>query len=412
MTPSSSSGSLRSVDEHLADVLSVAKALQPLEVGLFDAHGCILAEDVVAQVNLPGYDSAIVDGYAVRFADLAATPMSLPVVGHVSAGPAASLRVQPGLCVGVAAGSVLPFGADTVVPVDHTDGGSSQVRIDRLPQAGSGVRRLGEDIALGQTVLQAGSHLGSSQIALAAALGRSRLFVRPRPRVVVVSTGSDLVEPGQPLLPGQKPDSNSIALTTACLEAGAIAYHVGILPEDGPGLLDALEDQLVRADVLLLSGGSSGGAYDVVSSVLTRLGGVAFHPVAMEPAGAQGFGTIGPDATPVFVLPTDLVGALVSFEAFVRPALRRMLGATQTARPSVSALVASDLSSPAGTLSFVQSWLEVKEGRYVVRPISGSGSRLVGAMARANALAILPPDVTYVPEGTPVQVMLLERRGL
>jgi molybdopterin molybdotransferase len=399
---------VRSVEEHLADVLSIAKALQPLEVGLLDAHGCILAEDVVAAGPLPTFDTCVVDGYAVRVADLKALPVTLPVVGIVTSGPGSQLRVQPGLCVQISAGAALPFGADAVVPLDWTDRGGSHVRVDRCPAPGAGFRKAGEDVAVGTTVLQVGAHLGAAQIALAAALGRSRLFVRPRPRVVVVSTGSELVEPGAALQPGQVPDSNSIALTTACIEAGAIAYRVGIIPAEGPQLVDALEDQLVRADLLILSGGTSG----LLTSVLTQLGNVGFHQVAMEPGMPQGFGTIGPDSTPVFSLPADPVGAQVSFEAFVRPALRRMLGAEQSARPVVSAATTTDLTSPPGKRSFVQVWLEVKDGRYVVTPVSAYGFRQVAGMARANALALVPAEVERIAAGSPVPVMMLERRGL
>jgi molybdopterin molybdotransferase len=319
--------------------------------------------------------------------------------------------VQPGLCVRIMTGAVMPIGADAVVPVEWTDGGIAQVRIDRRPDVGAYVRRMGEEVAAGEVVLKAGTHLGSAQIGLAAAVGRARLFVRPRPRVVVVSTGSELVEAGTPLQPGQLPDSNSLALTTACIEAGAIAYRVGIIPDDGRKLLDALEDQLVRADLLVTSGGVSVGAYDVVKEVLSRLGTVGFHKVAMQPGMPQGFGTIGPDGTPVFALPGNPVSALVSFETFVRPALRRMLGAEQIMRPVVSAVASADLQSPAGKRSFLRVWLEVREGKYVVSPVSGPGSHLVVGMARANALAIVPEAVEHIPAGAPVQVMLLERRS-
>ena len=227
----------------------------------------------------------------------------------------------------------------------------------------------------------------------------------------MVSTGSELVEPGAPLGPGQLHDSNSLALTTACIEAGAIAYRVGIVPDDGRRLLASLEDQLVRADVLVTSGGVSVGAYDVVKEVLSRIGTVGFHKVAMQPGMPQGFGTIGPDSTPVFGLPGNPVSAMVSFEAFVRPALRRMLGAEQTARPSVSAVTTVELSSTAGKRSFLRVRLEVRDGAYVVSPVSGSGSHLLAGMARANALALVPEDVERVPAGGAVQVVLLERRG-
>ena len=402
---------MRSVDEHLAEVLSVVGPLAPLEVGLLDAHGCVLAEDVRSNGPVPSFDNSSMDGYAVRVADLEHLPVTLPVTGDVAAGPASPLRVQPGLCVRIMTGAVMPAGADAVVPVEWTDGGIAQVRIDRRPDVGAFVRRTGEDVTAGELVLAVGSHLGSSQIGLAAAIGRSRLVVRPRPRVVVVSTGSELVEPGTPLSPGQIPDSNSLALTAASIEAGAIAYRVGIIPDDPRRLLATLEDQLVRADVLVTSGGVSVGAYDVVKEVLSRLGTVGFSKVAMQPGMPQGFGTIGPDSTPVFGLPGNPVSALVSFEAFVRPALRRMLGVEQVERPRVSAVTTTELISPVGKRSFLRVWLEVVDGAYVISPVSGAGSHLMAGMARANALAVVPEDVERVPAGSPVQVMLLERRS-
>ncbi len=401
---------MRTVDEHLAEVMSVVGPLSPLEVGLLDAHGCVLAEDVVAPAPLPGFDNSAMDGYALRVADLERLPAVLPVVGDIAAGPASSLRVQPGLCVRIMTGALMPAGADAVVPLEWTDGGVAQVRIDRRPDVGGYVRRAGEDVVAGETVLTAGTYLGSSQVGLAAAVGRGRLLVRPRPRVVVVSTGSELVEPGFPLGPGQLHDSNSLALTTACIEAGAIAYRVGIVPDDGRRLLASLEDQLVRADVLVTSGGVSVGAYDVVKEVLSRIGTVGFHKVAMQPGMPQGFGTIGPDSTPVFGLPGNPVSAMVSFEAFVRPALRRMLGDEQTARPSVSAISTADLRSPAGKRSFLRVWLEWRDGAYVASPVSGTGSHLLAGMARANALAVVPEDVDGIQAGNAVRVLLLERR--
>jgi molybdopterin molybdotransferase len=401
---------VRSVDEHLAEVLQVVQPLSPLEVGLLDAHGCVLAETVVAPRPLPGFDNSAMDGYAVRSADVQQVPCVLPVVGDVAAGPASPLSVQPGLTVRIMTGAAMPAGADAVVPVEHTDGGLAQVRIDRAPVPGQHIRRAGDDVAAGEQVLAEGSHLGAAQVGLAAAVGRARLLVRPRPRVVVLSTGDELVEPGGHLLPGQLYDSNSIMLTAACLEAGAIAYRVGIVPDEGPRLLDTLEDQLVRADLLLTSGGVSVGAYDVVKEVLSRLGTVGFHKVAMQPGMPQGFGVIGPDRIPVFGLPGNPVSAAVSFEVFVRPALRRMLGSAAVTRPMISARAAEELRSPLGKRSFLRVRLEVHDGAYVVTPVSGAGSHLVAGMARANAFAVVPEDVDRVPAGQAVQVMVLERR--
>ena len=283
--------------------------------------------------------------------------------------------------------------------------------IRRAPAAGANVRRTGEDVAAGDTVLPAGTHLGAVQLGLAAAVGRSRVLVRPRPRVVVVSTGSELVEPGQALGPGQIVDANSPALTAAAVEAGAIAYRVGIVPDDPRALAATLEDQLVRADVLVTSGGVSVGAYDVVKEVLSRLGTVSFDRVAMQPGMPQGFGTIGPDSTPVFGLPGNPVSALVSFEAFVRPALRKMLGATPLERPRVRAVTTERLSSPTGKRSYLRVALDVREGSYVVTPVSGAGSHLLAGMSRATGLAVVPEGVAEVAAGEAVEVLVLERRG-
>lgn len=401
--------------EHLERILHTIGPLQPLELGLLDAHGCVLAEDLVAPADLPGFDNSAMDGYAVRADDVRSaspgSPVVLPVTGDVAAGPASPLRVMPGVCVRIMTGAMLPAGADAVVPVEHTDGGVAQVRVDRAAPVGQHIRRAGEDVRAGETVLTAGTHLGAVQVGLAAAAGRSRLVVRPQPRVVVVSTGSELVEPGEPLGPGRISDSNSPALTAAAIEAGAIAYRVGIVPDDPRQLLSALEDQLVRADVLVTSGGVSVGAYDVVKEVLSRLGTVQFDEVAMQPGKPQGFGTIGPDSTPVFGLPGNPVSALVSFEAFVRPALRRMLGATPIERPRVRAAATEPLRSPRGRRSFLRVALDVRDGAYVVRPVSGAGSHLLAGMARANALAVVPEDVDEVPAGSAVEVLVLERRG-
>jgi molybdopterin molybdotransferase len=402
---------MKTVAEHLASVLSVVHTLPGLELGLMDAHGCVLAEDVTATAPLPGFDNSAMDGYAVRAADLTTVPVVLPVVGDVAAGPASPLRVQPGLCVRIMTGAMMPAGADAVVPLEWTDGGVAQVRIDRRPDVGAFVRRAGEDVVAGTVVLPNGSYLGAAQIGLAAAVGRSRLIVRPRPRVVVVSTGSELVEPGEPLGPGQIQDSNSPALTAAAIEAGAIAYRVGIVPDDPRRLADTLEDQLVRADILVTSGGVSVGAYDVVKEVLSRLGTVSFDKVAMQPGMPQGFGTIGPDRTPVFGLPGNPVSALVSFETFVRPALRTMLGAHPIERPRVQAITDVALDSSPGKRSFLRVALEVRDGAYRIHPVSGSGSHLLAGMARANALAVIPEDVVRVEAGQPVEVLVLERRG-
>ena len=405
---------MKSVDQHLADILRGIEPIAPLELQLLDAHGCILAETVRSDVDLPPFDNSSMDGYAVRVEDVAAaseaTPVRLPVVGDVAAGSQSVYRVQPGLSTRIMTGAPVPAGADAVVPIEWTDHGLASVTIVQAPQSGQNIRRQGEDVRAGEVVLAEGTRLGPGQLGLLAAVGRDRVIVRPRPRVVILSTGSELVEPGQPTTSGQIHESNSFILTTAAREAGALAFRVGIVPDEPRQLLDAIEDQLIRADLVLTSGGVSVGAYDVVKEVLSRLGTVEFDRVAMQPGKPQGFGTIGPDSTPIITLPGNPVSAYVSFEVFVRPVIRRMLGVEPLHRPMVLAVALEPLSSPAGKRQYARAWLDVQEGRYVVRPVGGPGSHLVGDLAQANAFMVIPEQVTEVPAGSAVEVMVLERR--
>lgn len=406
---------MKSVDEHLQRVLTTVLPLGLLEMPLLDAHGCVLGEDVVAGGALPPFDNSSMDGYAVRLTDVAGAtadaPVSLHVVGDIAAGASTGISVQPGLCARIMTGAPMPPGADTVVPVEWTDGGVAQVRVSHVPALGAYIRRLGEDVQAGQQVLSAGDSLSAAQIGLLAALGRQRVLVHPPPRVVVISTGSELVEPGETPRHGQIVDANGYALSAAAREAGAVAYRVGIVADDPRALTEVIEDHLIQADVVVTSGGVSVGAYDVVKDVLGRLGDVAFDRVAMQPGMPQAFGTIGPDSTPVFGLPGNPVSALVSFEVFVRPALRRMLGAPQLGRPQVQAVLASPLASPAGKRGFARVRCEHDGTRWVATPVGGGGSHLLASLASSNALAVVPEDVTDLPAGSTVTTWLLERRS-
>jgi molybdopterin molybdotransferase len=407
---------MKNVDQHVQEVLRTVAPLPPLTLPLADAHGCVLAEDVTAAAPLPGFDNSAMDGYAVRLTDVASasetSPVTLPVVGDIAAGNRGGISVQTGFCARIMTGALLPPGADAVVPVEWTDGGVSTVSIRRAPELGQHIRRAGEEAPVGATLLPAGTYLGAAQIALIAASNRASVSCRPRPRVVVVSTGSELVETGESLAPGQIPDSNSHMLTAACRESGALAYRVGMVPDDPAVLLETLEDHLIRADLLLTTGGVSVGAYDVVKEVLSRLGTVAFEKVAMQPGMPQGFGTLGADQVPIFTLPGNPVSALVSFEVFVRPALRRMLGAPAVLRPQVTVETAEPFRSPPGKRSFLRvQVVREPDGRVLARAAGGQGSHMLTAIAHANALLVVPEDMTEVPVGARLSALLLERRG-
>ncbi|WP_327183540.1 molybdotransferase-like divisome protein Glp [Streptomyces sp. NBC_01334] len=427
---------LWSVDEHLEDILATVRPLEPIELQLPDAQGCVLVDDVMVPVSLPPFDNSSMDGYAVRVADVAGAseefPAALDVVGDVAAGQAADLLyVGPGQAARIMTGAPLPAGAEAVVPVEWTDGGlgegpvsgmrarslapeqaSGHVRVYRPAEARAHVRAKGSDVKAGDRALDAGTVLGPPQIALLAAIGRGAVRVRPRPRVVVMSTGSELVQPGEELGSGQIYDSNSFALTAAARDAGAIAYRVGAVADDAETLRSTIEDQLVRADLVVTTGGVSVGAYDVVKEALEHVGdedeagsGVEFRKLAMQPGKPQGFGSIGPDHIPLLALPGNPVSSYVSFELFVRPAIRTLMGLEDVHRPTTRAKLIVDkaLTSPKGRRQFLRATYD--DG--TVRPVGGAGSHLVAALAHADSLIVVPEDVESVEPGADVEVVLL-----
>lgn len=406
---------MKRVADHLSDVLSAVHPLTPIDVQLLDAHGCVLTEDVTAPWPLPQFDNSAMDGYALRAEDLAGAsadePVELPVVADIAAGVAYSSAIGPGLAARIMTGAPMPTGADAVVPVEMTDGGTARVRISAAVPRGKHIRHAGEDVQSGDTVLSAGTALSAAQIGLLAAVGRDRVMVRPRPRVVVIATGSELVEPGLPVGVGQITDSNSYMLTVAVREAGAIGYRVPPVVDDADTVLRVIEDQLVRADLVITSGGVSAGAYDVVKHVLSKLGTVRFDKVAMQPGMPQGFGRIGEADTPIFTLPGNPVSAFVSFEVFVRPAIRKMLGSPRLHRPTAKAVLQSTLRSPEGKRQFARANVHTaRDGSLKVTPLGGQGSHLLADLAYANALIVVPEQVTELSPGQVVETVLLERR--
>jgi molybdopterin molybdotransferase len=405
---------LRPVEEHLAECLRLVSPLPPIDLPLLDAADCLLTEDVISAIDLPRFDNSSMDGYAVRTDEVAGaapgTAVNLPVAGDIPAGRPDVPVLAPGTTLRIMTGAPVPSGADAVVPVEWTDGGETAVSIERSPGPGQYVRRAGEDVRAGQLVVAAGTRLTPRHVALLAAVGRDRVKVRPRPRVVVLSTGSELVAPGQPLPPGHIYESNGYGLAAAAAELGADVHRVGVVVDEPRAVLGAIEDQVMRADLLVTTGGVSAGAYDTVKSVLSRLGSVTFTKVAMQPGMPQGLGTVGRDSTPIFTLPGNPVSALVSFELFVRPAIRRMRGETELHRPTVTAAAAEGWSSPAGKRQFVRAVLLRAGDGWAVRPVAGGhGSHLVAQLAEATCLAVVPEEVTDVKPGDAVRCLVLER---
>ncbi len=404
---------MKSVDKHLADVLAAVHPLSPIDLQLAETHGCVLAEEVHAPAPLPAFDNSAMDGYAVRTADVAGAsdddPVRLAVIGDVMAGSWKALAVSAGSCLRIMTGATMPAGADSVVPVEWTDGGLASVLISRAPQEGQHVRRVGEDVRGGELVAPRGGVIHAAQLALLAAVGRDHALVHPKPRAVVLSTGDEVVEPGEPPRPGQIYDSNSYALTASVTEAGGDGYRAGIVGDDADRLVAILDDHLIRADLVITSGGVSVGERDVVKKALSKLGTVRFERVAMQPGMPQGFGTIGPDATPIFCLPGNPVSALVAFEVFVRPAIRRMAGFHKLHRRMVRARLLEAVTTPPGKRQYRRAQLTVQGEEYVVSPHGGTGSHLLAGLAGANALIVIDDDTTEVPVGSEVDVLVLGR---
>ncbi len=403
---------LTTVEDHLERILASVAPLPDFPQPLMETLGLAAAEDVVAPIRLPSFDNSGMDGYAVCHRDVLTaseeSPVHLPVVGEIGAGQAQLLAMSPGTAVKIMTGAPVPAGADTVVPYEWTDRGVAQVRIARAPEPGQHVRRAGEDVDEGDLLVEHGTVLGPRHLGLLAAVGRATVRSRPRPRVVIISTGSELREPGQPLGHDTIYDGNSFLLAAAARKAGAIAYRVGIVPDEPRTFLDALGDQLVRADIVVTSGGVSQGDYDVVKEALAPLGSVWFGGVAMQPGKPQGFGLVGEDETPIFTLPGNPVSAYISFEMFVLPAIRKLMGKAPYSRPSTRARLTNGISSPAGRRQFVRGEYAVDRGGPHVVPVGGHGSHLIGDLASSNALIVVPEDVTSVSAGEQVQVLPLD----
>lgn len=401
---------LVSVDDYREGILAGLTALDPITLPLADSHGCVLAEDVVAEWPLPSFDNSSMDGYAVLATDVATateeSPVTLTVVGDVPAGARADVPVSTGNAVRIMTGAPTPSGTECIVPVELTDGGTSTVEIRGSVEAGTYIRHAGEDVIVGDTVVRAGTLLSARHLAVIAAVGKGQLLVYPRPRVAVLSTGSELVEPGTPLTKGMISDSNSFLLVAAANEAGAQAYRVPPVRDDAEAFAAAITDQLHRADLILTSGGVSMGAYDTVKEVFTEYGTVEFTKVAMHPGMPQGHGFVGEsedERIPVITLPGNPVSSYISFQNFVRPAINKMRGLPDSDRPRIPAQITKAMDSPQNKRQFAR-------GRFLdgnrVEPVGGGqGSHVIGGLAQSDCLIVIPEGVGHVNAGDTVDVV-------
>jgi molybdopterin molybdotransferase len=402
---------MQSVDAYLAEILAAIRPLAPRELSLDDADGGVLAEDIIAQWPLPPFDNSAMDGYAVLAADTAAAtadaPVTLPVAGEVTAGDTREHQLASGSCLRIMTGAPLPAGADAVVPVELTDGGTTRVAIRAAVTAGDSVRRAGGDAAPGDALLASGIRLGPVPLGLLAAAGRVSVLARPRPRVTVLSTGNELAAPGTPLTRGRIWESNSFMLASAARRAGAVASRQPSVPDDASHVLAVIEDAAGRADLLVTSGGvSMGGEHDVVKAALEQLGTVRFRKVAMQPGMPQGFGLVGTASTPILTLPGNPVSAFVSFQLFVRPALRALQGKAGGHQRTARAVLTAPLRSPRDKRSFLRGVL-ADDGAEIT-PLSGQASHQLAALALANALIVVPEQVTGMQKGDVAEVICLD----
>ncbi|GFM20731.1 MULTISPECIES: gephyrin-like molybdotransferase Glp [Mycobacteriaceae] len=393
---------MRSVEEHRRVVAGLINPRPPVALPLADALGLVLAGDVVAPLSLPGFDNSAMDGYAVLATDVAAaeqdTPVRLPVVEDIPAGRTDIPTLAAGTAHRIMTGAPLPAGATAVVPVEATDGATDTVTIRSAPSEGQHVRRAGEDVTAGTTVLRAGQVVTPAALGLAAALGLGELTVVPRQRVLVVSTGTELVGPGVPLQPGQIYESNGVMLAAAVRDAGAEVAASPMTGDDVDAFRETLRGHAADADLILTTGGVSAGAYEVVKDALGGSGDVEFVKVAMQPGMPQGAGRL--DGVPVVTLPGNPVSALVSFEVFVRPALRVAMGRPDAARPRREAVLTEDLTSPRGKRQFRRGVLDGD----AVTSYGPPASHHLRWLASANCLLELGEDVDSVNAGSRVQV--------
>jgi molybdopterin molybdotransferase len=396
-------------------ILEGIERIPAIEVLVADAAGSILAEDLIAEGPIPASSIATCDGYAVVASDIAGakedSPVSLPVSHDVAWGARGPGRHVPKAAARIVSGAPIPTGADAIVPIGATDGGIAKVSIAAAVKAGANIRARGTDAEVGQVLIPAGTRLGARQLGLAAGQGRRRVSVHPTPRVVILSVGNELSDPGSKLRDAGVPESNSHTLAVMVGEAGARAFRVGAVQDDRPLVKTTIEDQLVRADLILTTGGLSGASGDTLPEVLADLGSFEDVQVAMMPGRRHGYGLIesggsGP-AIPVIALPGHPAAAIVAFELYVRPVLRTMSAYPETDRHRFRAKATRGWESPPGVLQAVP--VQVTRPRMRDATATAVGNPWQPSLVdivRANGLAIVPEDTTKVGAGDDVLYLL------
>lgn len=398
------------LEEARARILGAVQVLSAVTVPLGEALGLATAAPLAATEPVPPFANTAMDGYAVRAGDTtgasAEAPVRLVVVDELPAGRAPSVPVGPGQAIRIMTGAPVPPGADAIVMVEHTRVEGDGVLVGRAARPGDHVRPAGGDLEAGAVVFPAGTVLGPAHLGVVASLGHATVAVVRRPRVAVMSTGDELVGPGDPLAPGRIRDTNRPMLLALVARAGCEPVDLGIARDDEAVITERLERAVATCDALVTSGGVSVGDYDLVKAVLDRMGELDWYQVAIKPAKPLAFGLVG--GKPAFGLPGNPVSSHVSFELFARPALLQMMGHEKRFRPVVEAVAEHAMPRRAdGKLHLDRVRVRREGGRLMAGRTGVQASNVLSAMAAANALALLP-DGEGVPEGERVEVMLLD----
>ena len=399
---------MRPVEEVRREILNRIRTLAPIELPLQEAFGCVLAADVLAELDMPGFSSSAMDGFAVRASDVAAAtmdePVTLRVVGRAPVGQQPETTVGAGEAVGIATGAPIPAGADSIAPIEHCVTEGIDVHVLRPFPEGANIRQAGEDVRAGQMLVPEGRRLAAHELGMLASSGHASVLVSPRARVVVISTGDELVEPSRPVTYGKVRDANSYTLFGGLREVGAIPYLARIIRDEPEVLKEEVLGFVGRADCFISSGGVSVGERDVVKKAFFRRGEIDFYRVAMQPGMPQGFGMV--DETPYFGLPGNPVSVFVSFEVFIRPALLKMMGRHDIFRPEIWAVLESDIRGPREKIMYARVRVWRERGQWRAASTGPAGSNLLGTVTKANGLAIIPVGTDTAEAGSRVRVML------
>ncbi len=400
---------LTPVDDHLAAILAQLPEPDPIDLRLADALGLVIGDDIVSDVEVPSFPNSAMDGYAVHASDLADArlhePVTLPVTGEIAAGADHLPEVAPGTCVRIMTGAPMPPGADAVAAVETTSTTPEGVAFHRPSEPGTHVRGPGEDLRPGQPLVTAGRRLSPADVGLLAVAGVTRVTCIPQPRVVVLSTGDELVPAADTPGPGQIRDANGPMLAALVRATGAVPFSAGIIRDDRKALMYAFDTNLGHADLIICTGGASAGTRDLIPDVIGSLGTVETAKVAMKPGMPQIRGRIA--GCPVIGLPGNPVSAFVSFEVFARPAIRRLQGRRDVKRPTVQARLAEPISAPPGKRGYTRVRMSREGGGWVATPTGHQGSHVITSIALADGLALVPEHITEVPAGDTVDVSLL-----